>query len=70
MAKLTAAQIRTLKEVVDTHVKGFRKFTCVTNYKPAQKLVELGLVRAGNVNFGNMTLTPTPEGEAEAAKHS
>jgi hypothetical protein len=69
MAKLTAAQVRTLKEIVDLHRKGFRKFSCVTNYKPATKLVELGLVKVTNDDKFTLILVPTPEGEAEAVKH-
>ncbi len=71
MAKLTTAQVRTLKEIAKHTNEGFRKFSCVSDYKPAQKLIELGLVKVDpRSDKFTLYLTTTPEGEGEAAKHS
>lgn len=67
-AKLSPAQVRTLLEVVRMHKAGFRKFSCVPDYKPAVKLIELGLIKVETQTayYGHMTLAPTPEGEFAA----
>jgi hypothetical protein len=67
--KLSPAQVRTLKEVINLRDKGFRKWTCVADYKPALALLALGYVKKDETwsDEYRMTLEPTDEGR-EAAK--
>lgn len=70
MKKLSPAQVKTLLEIVRMHKANFRRFSCVSEYKPAQKLIELGLAKVENTSsYGRLTLVPTPEGEALASSH-
>jgi DNA-binding MarR family transcriptional regulator len=67
--KLTTAQARTLQNIIKLTDAGFRKWSCVTNYKPAMALLALGYVkRVGDLaSEYRMTLEPTAEGRAAAA---
>lgn len=67
MTKLTtAAQDRTLREVIEVADKGHRKWTCVSNYKPALALLALGYVKKDEARSDKytMVLEPTVEGRA------
>lgn len=55
--KLTKPQRDLLAEAV-----GLGKVTCGADYKPARRLVELGLAISHEGRLGGHWITPTPEG--------
>ena len=67
--KLTTAQARTLREVIELYDKGFRKWSCGPDYKPAIALLKLGYVRKNqglsDENY-RLVLEPTEDGRTIA----
>ena len=67
--KLTPAQARTLREVIKVFDDGFRKWSCVPNYKPAIALLKLGSVKKNkslsDENY-RLVLEPTEDGRTIA----
>jgi hypothetical protein len=58
--KLTTAQ----REVLNNVVKECGGYACTDNYRPALKLVELGLCESRQVSFGQIKLVATDKGVA------
>ena len=67
--KLTAAQARTLRDIIKITDEGSRRWSCVVEYKPAIALLALGYaskVESASDKY-RMALEPTAEGRAAAA---
>jgi hypothetical protein len=64
--KLSPAQVRTLREIIKLADEGWRRWGCVTDYKPAITLLALGYVKKNEEWSSNsrMILEPTVEGRA------
>lgn len=64
--KLTSAQARSLREVIQVFDEGSRKWSCVAEYQPAVALLKLGYVKRDEKwsNEYRLVLEPTAEGRA------
>ena len=66
--KLTPAQLKALQEIIQTTDAGFRSWSCVSDYKPALKLLELGYVSKTKSLAGLLiVLVPTELGRSVAS---